>query len=352
MANTLTPWNRQEEWYQEMINAQTGKYLPTISSADAGKVMTVSSDGGWEVDDIPSPLPEVAQTDKDKFLHTNSTTGALEWSAVQGGSGTSILPVEIENDLYTETLGEVVEFQTSIMGATMKWNGIEAVGMTADIASEIADDTTSGEEPAPMKYTYRIGDNIIQDAMSASMFIPILADDGKYYFVAENTVFSGASGEVAAVYKTALQFPPNVLCLYDPTDPKGDESYLPEYAEYDDGYWVYEDYDASAFYNTLTNGNVAYAVLPLSDSNNGYEYALVGSFYPLTDGEENYLSVSTWDAPVFIYNYQGASSESEIIDENSGLGGEVNADDGGSIVINPIGGGDHEMPSPNDGHEN
>ena len=308
----LTPWTRQEEWYQQMINASTGNYLPSISAQDAGKVMTVESDGSWGVENVPSELPAVTASDKDKFLHTdastgnlewsavnevpavgssdkdkylhtNASTGDLEWSAVSGGSGASILPAEIENDLYTETLGEVVELQITVLGQTNTYNGIEAVGMTSDIASKIYDDTTGGADPAPMKYTYRIGDVIYDDLADAQGFVPMLADDGKYYFVTDATVFDGASGEVVAIYKTALIFPPNVLCLYDPTDPKGDESYLPEYVEYDGGYWVSSDYDASGFYNALTHGNAAYAVLPQSSSNNGYEYALVGSFYPVTD---------------------------------------------------------------------
>ena len=76
----LTPWNRQEEWYQQMINASTGNYLPSITSQDAGKVMTVESDGSWGVENVPTELPAVETTDKDKYLHTNASTGAVEWA--------------------------------------------------------------------------------------------------------------------------------------------------------------------------------------------------------------------------------------------------------------------------------
>ena len=39
-----------------------------------------------------SELPPVTEQDKDKYLHTNSTTGDLEWSAVSGG-GVLVLDV-------------------------------------------------------------------------------------------------------------------------------------------------------------------------------------------------------------------------------------------------------------------
>ena len=69
----LTPWNRQEEWYQQMINASTGNYLPSISAQDAGKVMTVESDGSWGVENVPTELPSVSGTDEGKVLTVNNS---------------------------------------------------------------------------------------------------------------------------------------------------------------------------------------------------------------------------------------------------------------------------------------
>ena len=80
----LTPWNRQEEWYQQMINASTGNYLPSITSQDAGKVMTVESDGSWGVENIPTELPSVTSADETKVLTVDSNG---DWVAEDAPSG-------------------------------------------------------------------------------------------------------------------------------------------------------------------------------------------------------------------------------------------------------------------------
>ena len=80
----LTPWNRQEEWYQQMINASTGNYLPSISSQDAGKVMTVESDGSWGVENVPAELPSVTSADETKVLTVDSNG---DWVAADAPSG-------------------------------------------------------------------------------------------------------------------------------------------------------------------------------------------------------------------------------------------------------------------------
>lgn len=101
----LTPWNRQEEWYQQMINASTGNYLPSISAQDAGKVMTVESDGSWGVENIPQELPTVGSSNKDKYLHTNASNGNVEWAnaptelpSVTSADETKVLTVDSNGD--------------------------------------------------------------------------------------------------------------------------------------------------------------------------------------------------------------------------------------------------------------
>jgi len=45
-----------------------------------------------------SELPEVTSDDKDKFLHTNDTTGALEWADASGGGGSGAFIVTLTGD--------------------------------------------------------------------------------------------------------------------------------------------------------------------------------------------------------------------------------------------------------------
>ena len=86
----LQPEHRQEEWYQQMINAATGKYLPSITSQDAGKVMTVESDGSWGVENVPTELPSVSGTDEGKVLTVNNSG---VWVAQTPASGGGVLVV-------------------------------------------------------------------------------------------------------------------------------------------------------------------------------------------------------------------------------------------------------------------
>lgn len=58
-------------------------------------------------------------------------------------------------------------------------------------------------------------------------------------------------------------YPPNVLNLYDPDDPHGDTSYMPEYATYNGGeITLSNDFDASPYYDRLKRGMPVWIRMP------------------------------------------------------------------------------------------
>lgn len=294
MSNTpLTPRNRQEEWYQEIIDTigggGSGSSLPEVTSADNGKVLEVVN-GEWSKS--PDQIP---------------ITGR-----------------EVENTLYTETLGEMVEFDFTLpfVGTTQTALGIEAVGMTADIAETIDGDASA--YPAPMRYTYSIGDYVAQNSSDASEFSPVIGDDGKYYFVAENpdgskrTVFYGASGSVVKIYKTALEFPDNVINMYDPDDPHGDETYYPSYASYDETYGVVidETFDGSALYKRLIFGQPIWVrYCNVEDDVTYFRPQTEFAMFEYDGG--NYPSFNTSDDFFIITNYGQLDSQSDDDSDDS-----------------------------------
>ena len=83
--------------------------LPPVSTADNGKVLGVNN-GVWDkvAASGGSDLPEVTSSDKDKYLHTNSSTGDLEWSAVSGGGGGVLTITADENGICDASYNDVI----------------------------------------------------------------------------------------------------------------------------------------------------------------------------------------------------------------------------------------------------
>ena len=87
--------------------------LPPVGSSDNGKVLGVS-EGAWAKIAAPSGLPEVGADDKDKYLHTNASTGDPEWASGGGGGAFVIHLTKTTEDgttTYTadKTVGEIYE---------------------------------------------------------------------------------------------------------------------------------------------------------------------------------------------------------------------------------------------------
>ena len=62
--------------YLQEYKASTG--LPDVTSADAGKVLTVDAEGAWQAEEPPAGLPDVTAQDAGKTLTVNS---AGAWTA-------------------------------------------------------------------------------------------------------------------------------------------------------------------------------------------------------------------------------------------------------------------------------
>ena len=57
----------------------TIEHLPTVTSADAGKVLTVNNQGAWSADNVPTELPSYSSADAGKILTVNSS-GVIVWA--------------------------------------------------------------------------------------------------------------------------------------------------------------------------------------------------------------------------------------------------------------------------------
>lgn len=81
------------------IFSPSGKQIiPSVTSADAGKVLSVDNNGDWGAATAPDPLPEVTSADAGKVL-TVSNAGAWEAAAASGG-GDSYVIKKVEKSVY------------------------------------------------------------------------------------------------------------------------------------------------------------------------------------------------------------------------------------------------------------
>lgn len=100
MSLPTNPQSRSEEYLNAIATGSTSNLPEPESRMDAYLDYIARNGGGGG----GSSLPEVTSSDKDKYLHTNSSTGDLEWSAVSGGGGGALRVA-----ITTEDMGQTYE---------------------------------------------------------------------------------------------------------------------------------------------------------------------------------------------------------------------------------------------------
>lgn len=100
--------------YSQMTEAKTTANGYSFKF-DTGDTFTCSSHldrpTSSTLSDTSSELPAVGANDKNKYLHTNESTGALEWA--EGGSGGGALIVTRTADTLDKTWNEIVTAMTT-----------------------------------------------------------------------------------------------------------------------------------------------------------------------------------------------------------------------------------------------
>lgn len=111
----------------------SGTYTFTFASGDA---FTASSADAYPAassvsDKTDSELPPVGTSDKNKFLHANESTGALEWA--EGGSGGGVLVVTDTDGTLDKTWQEIHDAMLS--GGAVIQTGETNVGTVISVGA-------------------------------------------------------------------------------------------------------------------------------------------------------------------------------------------------------------------------
>ncbi len=274
---SLTPWNRQEEWYQEFLDAikDSGSVLPDVTSEDNGRVLEVVN-GEWSksAELIPITGKEVSEIiEEGTLVFSEHPFTFLGQTGMVGGYTLTNKPTE---------------------------NGEKFILSIYSDGSWQSQTITVGDD------VYMLDDNGVLFAATDSVLPPI---DGKQYKLGKDIT---------------LVFPSNVLNLYDESDPHEDHSYLPEWAEFDSdegAVIISADHDCSAFYAALNGGKLCYE--RHYDDGGVYIDPLVGSVYDVTYNGTKVLCVTGSSTLYFLNYYETPSEESSEESNVEPIVGEV-----------------------------
>ena len=163
--------------------------LPPVSTEDNGKVLGVNN-GVWDkvAASGGSDLPEVTSSDKDKYLHTNSSTGDLEWSAVSGGGG-GVLVVNLTQQTIDGELYEVCDKTFSEIHTAAQTMPVIAISKSTDgdvcvsvnslnLVATIEDHPIFGGDTAIFSYSYSMSmEDVTYAVMSSAAMVAATAND-------------------------------------------------------------------------------------------------------------------------------------------------------------------------------
>lgn len=108
-SNDLTPKTREEYYLKQIAEQGGGSSLPTYTSADAGKVLTVDSEGTdveWQAQDSWYLL---AESDDDWRLYSSADTGRT----------TPLTYADVLGDNYLKSIIVCIEYQHTVAAFIM-----------------------------------------------------------------------------------------------------------------------------------------------------------------------------------------------------------------------------------------